>query len=104
MSRQHAVEHRLQTTETRQRDVPSVRMRCSPATARRGTLWNQRHLEEPKPAKATNMTTATNPPDTLTQARTSLYDRFAARISVEDGLSRKLVSYQGTSMFLACVG
>ena len=41
------------------------------------------------------MTTATNPPDTLTQARRSLYDRFAARISVEDGLSRKLVSYQG---------
>ena len=41
------------------------------------------------------MTTTTNPPDTLTQARTSLHDRFAARISVEDGLSRKLVSYQG---------
>ena len=41
------------------------------------------------------MTTATNPPDTLTQARRSLYDRFAPRIAVEDGLSRKLVSYQG---------
>ena len=41
------------------------------------------------------MTTTTNPPDTLTQARTSLHDRFAARITVEDGLSRKLVSYQG---------
>ncbi len=31
----------------------------------------------------------------LTMARRSLYDRFAARISAESSLSRKLVSYQG---------
>ena len=33
--------------------------------------------------------------DALTEARRSLYDRFASRISVKDSLSRKLVSYQG---------
>ena len=41
------------------------------------------------------MITSTNLPDTPTEARRFLYDRFADRISVEDGLSRKLVSYQG---------
>ncbi len=33
--------------------------------------------------------------DARTEARKSLYDRFADRISVKNGLSRKLVSYQG---------
>ena len=41
------------------------------------------------------MITATNPKGTFTEERERLYDRFAARISADDSLSRKLVSYQG---------
>ena len=41
------------------------------------------------------MTFTTKHEDALTEARRSLYDRFASRISVKDSLSRKLVSYQG---------
>ncbi len=41
------------------------------------------------------MLTATNPQNTSAEERKRLYGRFADRISVEDSLSRKLVSYQG---------
>ena len=41
------------------------------------------------------MTSATSTADACTEARRSLYDRFADRISVKHELSRKLVSYQG---------
>ena len=41
------------------------------------------------------MASTTQHTDTYTQARDRLYDRFAARMSASDGLSRKLVSYQG---------
>ena len=37
----------------------------------------------------------TNRDEGFTEARRSLYERFADRISTEDSLSRKLISYQG---------
>ena len=41
------------------------------------------------------MTSIANPTDVPAEARRSLYDRYASRISVKESLSRKLVSYQG---------
>ena len=41
------------------------------------------------------MNSTMNPVDTPKEARRSLYERFASRISVKESLSRKLVSYQG---------
>ena len=40
----------------------------------------------------------------LTEARRSLYLRFASRIVVEDRLTRKLVSYQGIRTLQDCDG
>lgn len=41
------------------------------------------------------MISPTNPINAPTEARRSLFDRFASRISVKESLTRKLVSYQG---------
>ena len=41
------------------------------------------------------MNSTMNPVDAPKEARRSLYERFASRISVKESLSRKLVSYQG---------
>ena len=47
------------------------------------------------PITITKMATATKPSNTIAEERKRLYNRFADRISAEDSLSRKLVSYQG---------
>ncbi len=52
-------------------------------------------ISESEPVGVTQMISTANPVDAPTEARRSLYERFASRISVKESLSRKLVSYQG---------
>ena len=65
------------------------------ATVKRDKVLNWRRLEESAPVRETGMTSIANPTDVPAEARRSLYDRYASRISVKESLSRKLVSYQG---------
>ena len=58
-------------------------------------LLSQLYLEGLEPTGATQMISTMNPEEAHTEARRSLYDRFASHISVKESLSRKLVSYQG---------